>query len=52
MNVPRLIGVVMSSGRASLSELSTIYGVEDVYDILEVLSVDAHNDSVMNAAKD
>jgi hypothetical protein len=28
---------------ATLHELDTVYGVEDVYDMLEVLSVDAHN---------
>ncbi len=32
-------------------ELTTTLGAEDVYDILEVLVVDAHNDRVMNAPK-
>jgi hypothetical protein len=28
---------------ATLHELDTVYGLEDVYDMLEILSVDAHN---------
>ena len=32
---------------ATLHELDTVYGVEDVYDMLEVLTVDAHNQRLM-----
>jgi hypothetical protein len=28
---------------ATLHELSTIYGVEDLYDMIEVLAVNGHN---------
>jgi hypothetical protein len=28
---------------ATLHELQTVYGLEDVYDMLEVIVVDAHN---------
>jgi hypothetical protein len=28
---------------ATLNELDTVYGVEDLYDMIEVLAVDAHN---------
>ena len=28
---------------ATMHELDTVYGVEDLYDMLEVLSVDSHN---------
>lgn len=43
MNVPKTIGAVISSGMAKLHELDTIYGAEDLYDMLEVIAVDAHN---------
>lgn len=33
---------------ATLHELDTVYGVEDVYDMLEVASIDAHNQRVLN----
>lgn len=39
----RTIGAVVSSNKATLRELQTVYGLEDVYDMLEVISVDAHN---------
>lgn len=47
-NVGPLIGAVVSSGLATLSELQTIYGTEDAYDILEIASVNAHNRRVLN----
>jgi len=40
---------VISSRLATLAELDTVYGLEDVYDLLEVLQVDAHNSRVINA---
>ena len=33
----------MSSDKATLHQMQTVLGVEDVYNILEVLAVDAHN---------
>jgi len=33
---------------ATLSELDTVYGAEDLYDMLEIISVDAHNNRVAN----
>jgi hypothetical protein len=36
------------SGRlATLHELDTVYGVKDAYDMLEIVTVDAHNDALM-----
>ena len=32
-----------STSAASLIELQTVYSVEDVYDLLEVKTIDAHN---------
>ena len=34
---------MISSKLATLHDLQTIYGTEDLYDMLEVLIVDAHN---------
>lgn len=31
-----------------MHELDTVYSIEDAYDMLEVLRVDAHNRRVMN----
>ena len=41
--MPRSIATVVSTGKATLYECDTVYGVEDVYDLLEVIVVDAHN---------
>jgi hypothetical protein len=43
-NVPRLIGTLVSSRLATLHELQTVYGLEDAYDLLELLSVDGYNE--------
>jgi hypothetical protein len=42
-NIPRPIGHVISAGKATFHECETIYSVEDVYLMLEVIAVDAHN---------
>ena len=42
-NIQRGIGAVISSKMATLHELDTIYGTEDLYDMLEILAVDAYN---------
>ena len=39
---------MIASGYATLHELQTIYGSEDLYDFLEVISIDAHNQRVVN----
>lgn len=33
----------MSRGLASVAEMATVYGLEDAWDMLEILSIDAHN---------
>jgi hypothetical protein len=43
LNVPRVIGTVVSADKATLIELQSIYGVKDAYDLLEVILVDATN---------
>jgi hypothetical protein len=42
---------VISCKKASLRELDEWYSVEDVYDLLEIASVDAHNERVMRKAQ-
>lgn len=39
-----MIAAVVSSRLATLHELGTVLGVRDVYDLLEIIAVDAHND--------
>jgi len=44
VNVPIPVGVVISRKLATLHELQTIYGSEDLYDMLEVIAVDNQNE--------
>lgn len=37
---------MISSGRATLHELSSVYSVEEAYDLLEIVMVDAYNQAV------
>lgn len=46
-NVPRTIAMAINAKVATLHEMQTIYGLEDVYDMLEVVSVNNHNEHVM-----
>ena len=45
--MPRLIGTLISADKATLVELQTVLGVEDAYDLLEVVAVDNHNKALM-----
>ena len=45
-NIPRTIGALISAGKATLHECDTVYSVEDVYLMLEVVIIDAHNKRV------
>lgn len=47
-NVARSIGTVVSSRLATLHELDTALGVGDLYDLIEVVAVDAYNQRVAN----
>jgi hypothetical protein len=40
---------VVSSRIATLHELDSVYGSEDLYDLLEILMVDAENQRIANA---
>jgi hypothetical protein len=37
---------------ATLHELDTVYGVEDLYDLLEIIIVDSENQHRVNKAKE
>lgn len=37
---------MISSGKAELHQLQTVYGVRDLYNILEVIAIDANNSQV------
>ena len=44
--MPRNIGAVLSQRRATLHELQSVYGQEDLHDLLEIIIVDSHNERV------
>ncbi|SDR17732.1 transglycosylase [Paraburkholderia tuberum] len=46
-NVPHSIGFVISSRLCSPHELQTIYGLEDMWDMIEVHSVNIHNQNMV-----
>ncbi len=51
-NVSRSIAMAISNGMATLHELDTVYGVEDLYDMLEILVVDSYNKSLAYKEED
>ena len=48
LNLPAVIGTLLSKRMATLHELDTVYGVQDVYDMLEVITVDDYNNALAN----
>ena len=38
-----MVGMVVSSKHATLHELQTVYGVQDLYNLAELIAVDAYN---------
>lgn len=48
LNVPAIIGVLVSKRIATLYELQTVYGVKDSYDMLEIVNVDDYNTALAN----
>lgn len=51
-NIPKTIATVVSSGKATLNELDTVYGLEDMWDLLEIISIDNYNQSILTKPKD
>lgn len=46
LNVSPIIGTLLSKRIATLHELDTVYGVRDVYDMLEIVSTDDYNQAI------
>jgi hypothetical protein len=44
-NVPKIIGIIVGRRLATLHELQTIYGEEDAHNLLEIIAIDAANDT-------
>lgn len=43
VNIPPHLGLIISSRMATIAELTTVLGGEDVCDILEILTIDGYN---------
>ena len=43
--------MIISRGVATLNELDTFYGIEDMYDMLEIIVIDSHNRYIANKPK-
>jgi hypothetical protein len=43
--------MILSLRLATLHELRTVYSLEDVYDMIEVANVDAHNRRLLEEAR-
>ncbi|MDE2467645.1 MAG: hypothetical protein KGL35_02595 [Bradyrhizobium sp.] len=41
--MPKAIAIIVAARLASYVELGTVLGAEDLYDLIEIMSVDAHN---------
>lgn len=44
--------MIVSLNKASLAELNTILGTEDVYDLFEIILVDNHNARISTKRQD
>ncbi len=44
--------MIVTAGLASLRELSTAYGTEDAYNLLEIVAVNAHNEGLARRYQD
>lgn len=46
--MPPYIATVISARMATLHEVDTVYGLEDVFDMLEIIAIDNHNKNLLN----
>ena len=51
-NVPSTIATVVSSKLATLYELDTLYGTEDLWRMLEINTVESYNQMVINRSQE
>jgi hypothetical protein len=49
-NVPRNIFTVIQAEKASYAELDSVLGVRDLYDLIEIILISAHNQNAMEKA--
>lgn len=47
VNVPRTIATAVSSEMVTLAELATVLSLEDLWDALEVVAVNRHNEAIL-----
>ena len=47
-NIAPIFATVISARMVTLHELDTVYGLEDVFDMLEIIAIDNHNRNVLN----
>ncbi|WP_019573359.1 hypothetical protein [Curvibacter lanceolatus] len=50
-NLSKVVGAVVTTRLATLHELDTIYGVEDMWLLLEIAQVNSHNENMMNRGR-
>lgn len=50
--MPSVVGMVVSSRLATLRECQTVYSLRDVYDLREILMVDAYNRALLTPDPD
>ena len=48
VNLSGCVGLPISKGMATLHEMETVYSLEDAWDMLEIMSIDNHNERVWN----
>jgi len=48
VNISQSIATVISSRLATLHELGTTLGTQDMWDLLEINAIDQHNTYIMN----
>lgn len=51
-NVTKRIGALLSHDKSLIGPLTTTLGLSDMYDLLEVIAVDNHNDHVVRKARE
>lgn len=52
LNVPATIATVISAKLATLHELDTVYGLEDLWWMIEINAVDTHNQNLINKPRE
>lgn len=52
VNIPSTIATVVSAKLATLHEMDTVYGLEDLWQLLEINTVDSYNRMVVNKAQE